>query len=329
MMRRARSIGLLALAPFMFTPHAIAQQRPAGAYPERPIRFLVPFATGGTADILARVLAQSFGEKLGQQVVVDNRPGSGGVLGTEAAARSPADGYTWMVGNISTIGVSPALYRKLPYDPKRDFAPVALIGSAPFVMVVPAALGVTSVKQFVALARSKPGNLNYASTGVGSPGHLSGALLAASAKISMEHVPYKAIPPALVDLATGEIQLLFLGIGPTQTQVKIGKVRAVAVSSARRSQLMPELPTVAESGVPGFDVTGWYGLFVPAGTSSKIIEQLNATLRQIAAMPDIQKRFATLGAELIAQSPRQFAAFVKAEMEKWAKVVKDSGIQPE
>jgi tripartite-type tricarboxylate transporter receptor subunit TctC len=310
-------------------PSAQAQQKPGNTYPERPIRFLVPFATGGTADILARVLAQSFSEKLGQQVVVDNRAGSGGVVGTEIAANSPNDGYTLLMGNISTIAVSPALYRKLPYDPKRDFAPVTQVGAAPFVMVVPASLGVTTVKQFVALAKSKPGKLNYASTGVGSPGHLSGALLSASASIQMEHVPYKAISAALADVSTGQVQLMFLGIGPTQAQIKIGKMRAVAISSAQRSPLMPELPTVAESGIPGFDVTGWYGLFVPAATSPKIVEQLNATVRQTAAAPEIQKRFSALGAELIAQSPKQFAAFVRAEMEKWAKVVKDSGIQPE
>jgi tripartite-type tricarboxylate transporter receptor subunit TctC len=329
--RRAhdKSWGLVALALFAFLPSADAQQKPKNAYPERPIRFLVPFATGGTADILARVLAQNFSQILGQQVVVDNRAGSGGVLGTEIAANSPGDGYTLLMGNISTIAVSPALYRKLPYDPNRDFAPVTLVGSAPFVMVVPAALGLTTVKQFVALAKSKSGKLNYASTGVGSPGHLSGALLSASANINIEHVPYKAIAPALVDLSSGEVQLLFLGIGPTQAQLKMGKVRAIAISSAQRSPLMPDLPTVAESGVPGFDVTGWYGLFVPAATSPKIIEQLNATVRQTSTTPEIQKRFSTLGAELIAQSPKEFAAFVRAEIQKWAKVVKDSGIQPE
>jgi len=320
--------GFIALALLACIPHVDAQQK-GNAYPERPIRFLVPFATGGTADILARVLAQSFSDKLGQQVVVDNRAGSGGVVGTEIAASSPSDGYTLLMGNISTIAVSPALYRKLSYDPKRDFAPVTQVGAAPFVMVVPAGLPASSVKQFVALAKSKPGKLNYASTGVGSPGHLSGALLSASASISMEHIPYKAIAAALADVSTGQVQLMFLGIGPTQAQIKIGKMRAIAISSAQRSPLMPELPTVAESGIPGFDVTGWYGLFVPAATSPKIVEHLNATVRQTAAMPEIQKRFSALGAELIAQSPKQFAAFVKVEMEKWAKVVKDSGIQPE
>jgi tripartite-type tricarboxylate transporter receptor subunit TctC len=306
-----------------------AQHKSVNAYPERPIRLIVPFTTGGQADIVARTLSQSFGQKVGQQVVVDNRAGSGGVLGTEIAANSPGDGYTLVIGNISTIAVSPALYRKLSYDPNRDFAPVTLIASAPFVMVVPASLNVATVNDFVALAKAKPGKLNYASTGIGSPGHLSGALLASSAGITIEHVPYKGIAPALVDLGAGEVQLLFLGIGPTQAQVKMGKIRALAVSSAQRSSLMPDLPTVAESGVPRFDVTGWYGLFVPVATPTAIVEKLNATLREVSAMPDSQKRLAGLGVELRHQSPKQFAAFVRGEIQKWAKVVKDSGMQPE
>ena len=320
---------LVALALFAFMSSAAAQQKSKNAYPERPIRFLVPFATGGTADILARLLAQSFTQILGQQVVVDNRAGSGGVVGTEIAAHSPPDGYTLLIGNISTIGIAPALFKKLPYDPNHDLAPVTLVGSAPFVMVVPAGLGPTTVKEFITLAKSRPGKLNYASTGIGSPGHLGGALLTASTGIKLEHIAYKGVGPALVDLSSGEVQMLFLGIGPTQAQIKLGKVRAVAISSAQRSPLMPDLPTVAESGVPGFDVTGWYGLFVPAATSPKIIEQLNAAVRQTSTTPEIQKRFSTLGAELITQSPREFAAFVRAEIQKWAKLVKDSGIQPE
>jgi tripartite-type tricarboxylate transporter receptor subunit TctC len=308
---------------------AQTQQRPAAVYPERPVRFLVPFAAGGTADILARVLAENFTQILGQQFVVDNRAGSGGVVGTEIAANSPKDGYTLFVGNISTIGVNPALYRKLPYDPKRDFTPVSRFASAPFVLVVPAGLGASNVKDLIALAKSRPGKLNYASTGIGSPGHLAGALLATSANGSMEHVPYKGVGPALTDLASGEVQLLFLGIGPTQAQVKTGRIRALALSSAQRSRLMPDLPTVAESGVAGFDVTGWYGLFVPAGTPVAIVERLNQAVQQTAASVPIQKRFASLGADITSQRPAEFSVFVAAEMRKWAKVVKQSGIQPE
>jgi tripartite-type tricarboxylate transporter receptor subunit TctC len=320
---------LVAIALVASAPVFAAQQKMTLAYPERPVRLIVPFTTGGQADIVARTLAQSFSEKLGQQVVVDNRAGSGGVLGMEIAANSPGDGYTLVIGNISTIAVSPALYRKLPYDPGRDFKAVTLIASAPFVMVVPASLNVASVKDFVALAKSRPGKLNYASTGVGSPGHLSGALLASAAGINIVHVPYKGIAPALVDLGSGEVQLLFLGIGPTQAQVKMGKVRAIAVSSAQRSSLMPDLPTVAESGVPRFDITGWYGLFVPVATPASIVDKLSTSMRDVSAIPEIRKRFATLGVELVKQSPAEFAAFVRAETQKWAKVVKDSGMQPE
>jgi len=318
-----------ALSFFAYAPIAEAQQAPNVTYPLRPIRLLVPFTTGGTADIVARAIAQSFSDGLGQPVVVDNRPGSGGVLGTEIAANSAKDGYTLMIGNISTIAVSPALYRKLRYDPVKDFAPVTLVASAPFVMVVSGALAVKTVKEFISLAKSKPGRLNYASTGVGSPGHLTAALLASSAGLEIVHVPYKGIGPALLDMFSGETHLLFLGIGPAQAQIKTRKIRALAISSARRSQLMPDLPAVAESGIPGFDVTGWYGLFVPAGTPTSIIKQLNAVMTRVSAIPDLQKQFSALGAELVATSPEQFSAFVGAEMKKWAKVVKDAGIRPE
>jgi tripartite-type tricarboxylate transporter receptor subunit TctC len=274
-------------------------------------------------------MAKPFGEVLGQQIVIDNRAGSGGVLGTEIAANAPKDGYTLVIGNISTIGVSPALYQKLPYQPVRDFSPVSLMASAPFVMVVPASVAAQTPKEFVALARSKPGGLNYASTGVGSPGHLSAALLASSTSIEMQHVPYKTLGPALLDMTAGQIHLLFLGIGPAQAQSKSGKIRALAVSSAKRSPLVPELPTVAEAGVPGFDVTGWYGLFVPNGTSTAVVSKLHGAMTKVSAMPDLRNQFSGLGAELVSSTPEQLAAFVGTEMKKWAKVVKDSGMRPE
>jgi len=308
---------------------SVAGAQPATSYPSRPIRLLVPFTPGGNADIFARAMAKPFGEVLGQQIVIDNRAGSGGVLGTEIAVNAPKDGYTLVIGNISTIGVSPALYQKLPYHPVRDFAPVSLMASAPFVMVVSASLSVQTPKEFVSLARSKPGGLNYASTGVGSPGHLSAALLASSTAIEMQHVPYKTLGPALLDMTAGQIHLLFLGIGPAQAQSKAGKIRALAVSSARRSPLIPELPTVAESGVPGFDVTGWYGLFVPIGTPAAVVSTLHGAMTKVSSMPDLRNQFSGLGAELVSSTPQQLAAFVGTEMKKWAKVVKDSRMRPE
>ena len=318
---------VFALALCLSMPHAGAQQKAKDAYPSRPIHFLVPFTVGGGADIAARTIAQSLGDELGQQIVVDNRPGSGGVLGMAIAATSSADGYTLVIGNISTIAVAPAVYRKLPYDAIRDFAPITLVSSSPFVMSVTASIAPRTVQEFVALAKSSPGKLNYASTGIASPGHLSAALLSVSSGIRMEHVPYKDISQIFVDMYSGQIQLYFPGISPALTQMKSGKIRALAVTSTRRSPQIPELPTVAEAGVPGFEVTGWYGLFTPAGTPPKIIGQINAAVKKIAAGPDLQKRFAAIGADLTTSTPEEFSAFVKSEIKKWAKVVKESDMR--
>lgn len=327
MRRTASLLALPALASIAL--HSHAQRTSPDAYPTRPIRLIVPFTTGGTADIVARAIAHSYGDQLGQPLVVDNRAGSGGILGTEIAAAAAKDGHTAMIGNISTIGVSPALYGKLRYDPVRDFTAVTIVASAPFVMVIPPSLPAKTVKDFIALAKARPKKLNYASTGIGSPGHLAAALLTSSTGIEMEHVPYKGVGPAMLDMFAGEIHVLFLGIGPTQAQVKSGKLRALAVSSAARSPLMPDLPSMAEAGIPGFDVTGWYGLFLPAGTPAAIVARLNAAQKHAASLPNLRKQFAALGAELLANTPEQFAAFVRAEMVKWAKVVKDAGIKPE
>jgi tripartite-type tricarboxylate transporter receptor subunit TctC len=308
-------------------PQADAQQNAKEAYPNRPIRFLVPFTVGGGADIAARTMAQTLGDELGQQIVVDNRPGSGGVLGMEMATTSSANGYTLVMGNISTIAVAPAVYRRLPYDPIRDLSPITLIASSPYVMSVTASMAPKTVQEFVALAKSRPGKLNYASTGIASPGHLTAALLSVSSGIQMEHVPYKDISQIFVDMYSGQIQLYFSGISPALTQMKSGKIRLLAVTSAKRSPQLAELPTVAETGVPGFEVTGWYGLFAPGGTPPKIVGQINAAVKKIAAGRDLPKRFAAIGADLTTNTPEEFAAFVKSEITKWAKVVKDSGMR--
>jgi tripartite-type tricarboxylate transporter receptor subunit TctC len=295
------------------------------AYPARPIRFIVPFTPGGSGDIFARPVAQKMSESMGQQVVVENRPGSGGVIGTEAAAKAPPDGYTMMMGLTANVAVNPALYPKLPYDPLRDFAPVTLIASAPYVLVVPPSLPARNVKDLVALARAKPGDLAYVSLGSGSMGHLSGELLASMAGVKLLHVPYKTLGQALPDLISGQVQLLFLGIASAQPHVRSGKLRAIAVSSSKRSPQMREVPTVAESGVKGFDVTGWYGAFVPAGTPQDIVARLHKEIVRVLAMPDVRERLSGEGAELVGNSPREFDAFVRSELVKWAKVVKLSG----
>ena len=318
---------IFALVLCISIPHADAQQKAKDAYPNRPIHFLVPFTVGGGADIAARTIAQSLGDELGQQIVVDNRPGSGGVLGMEIAATSSANGYTLVIGNISTIAVAPAVYRKLPYDPIRNLAPITLVSSSPFVMSVTPSIAPKTVQEFVALAKSRPGKLNYASTGIASPGHLTAALLSVLSGIQMEHVPYKDISQIFVDMYSGQIQLYFPGISPALTQMKSGKIRTLAVTSTKRSPQIPELPTVAEAGVPGFEVTGWYGLFAPAGTPPKIIGQINAAVKKISAGSDLQKRFIAIGGDLTTNTPEEFLTFVKSETKKWARVVKESSMR--
>ena len=317
---------LLGLAAFLCL---ISTAQSQTAYPARPIRFIVPFTPGGSGDVFARPIAQKMSESMGQQVVVENRPGSGGVLGSEVVAKAPPDGYTIMMGLTANVAINPALYPKLPYDPARDFAPVTLVASAPYVLVVPPSLPAANVKQLVALARSKPGDLSFVSLGSGSMGHLAGELFASTAGVKLLHVPYKTLGQALADLVSGQVQLLFLGIASAQPHVKSGKLRALAVSGAKRSPAMPQVPTVSESGVKGFDVTGWYGVFVPAGTSQDIIARLHKEVVLAISQPDVRQRLSAEGAELIGNSPREFDVFVRNEVAKWAKVVKLSGAKAE
>jgi tripartite-type tricarboxylate transporter receptor subunit TctC len=294
-------------------------------YPDHPIRLIVPFSVGGSADMYSRTIAQKLGAAFNQSVVVDNRAGAGGVIGTSVAAASPSDGYTLMIGNIGTIGINPALYRKLPYDPANSFIPVTEIASAPFVMVVVPQFPAKTVQEFIALAKSKPGVLNYASTGNGSPGHLTGSLLESLAGVKLSHVPYKNIGAILTDLISGRVQVYFIGIAPAKTQITGGQLRALATTGAHRSALMPDVPTVAESGVPGFEVSGWYGVFLPKGASPALVAQLNRVLVKITKDPEVKTRFAADGAELVGNSPEEFSAYITTEMAKWAKVVKISG----
>ena len=296
-------------------------------YPSKPIRFILPFPPGGGTDTLARIVGQKLGENLAQTIVLDNRPGAGANIGAEIGAHSVPDGYTLVMGNIGTIAVAPAVYRKLSYDPVRDLAPITLLANSPYVMGVTASNSPKTVQEFVALAKSNPGKLNYASTGIGSPGHLSAALLSVLGGIRMEHVPYKDISQIFVDMYSGQIQLYFSGISPALTQMKTGKIRVLAITSTKRSPQIPELPTMVEAGVAGFDVSGWYGLFTPAGTPPKIIGQINAAVKKIATGRDLQKRFAAIGADLTTSTPEELSAFVKSEISKWAKVVRESGMR--
>jgi tripartite-type tricarboxylate transporter receptor subunit TctC len=295
------------------------------AYPSKPIRFVVPFTPGGSADILARLVGQKMSDAWRQQVIIDNRGGSAGIMGSEIVAKAPRDGHTLMLGITANIAINPGLHAKLPYDPVRDFAPVTQLASAPYAMLVTPSLPAGSVPEFIALAKSKPAQINYASTGSGSAGHLTAELFAAMSAVKLVHVPYKNIGSILVDMFAGRIDLMFVGIVSAQPHIKAGKLRAIAITGANRSPLMPELPTVAESGVRGFEVTGWYGVFVPMHTPQPIIGKLHDEIVRILKLPDVTERLAMEGAEVIGNTPAQFDAYVRSEISKWSNVVKVSG----
>ncbi len=300
---------------------------PAGAedYPNRPIRFIVPFAPGGGGDIVVRTLAQKLNATLGQPVVVDNRSGAGGNVGTDLAAKSSPDGYTILMANVAPIAINVSLYKKLPYDPVKDFAPVSLIAVFPNVLVVYPSLPAKSVKELIALARSRPGQLAYASAGNGSTTHLAAELFKNQAAIDMIHVPYKGGGPALVDLIAGQVNLYFGSMPAALPHVRSGKLRALAVTSARRSRAAPELPTVAESGFPGFEAATWIGVLAPAGTPPPIVTRLNREIVTILQQPDLEERLSAQGAEPVTNTPAQFAAYIRSEIRKWSQVVTDSG----
>lgn len=317
---------LIALGALLATVPAAWSQT---VYPSRTIRFIVPFTPGGSADIFARPIAQKMSESMGQQVVVENRPGSGGVIGTEVAAKAAPDGHTLMMGLTANVAVNPALYPKLPYDPLRDFAAVTLIASAPYVLVVPPTLPAKDAKDLVALAKGRPGELAYASLGAGSMGHLTGELLSSMAGVKLLHVPYKTLGQAMTDLLSGQVQLLFLGVASAQPHLRAGKLRGIAVSGARRSPVLPQLPTVSETAAQGFEVTGWYGALVPTGTPPEAIGRLHKEIARAISLPDVRDRLGGEGAELVGSSPAEFDAFIRAELTKWARVVKLSGAKAE
>ncbi|MGH8666797.1 MAG: Bug family tripartite tricarboxylate transporter substrate binding protein [Burkholderiales bacterium] len=298
----------------------------AAEYPVKPTRLIVPFSPGGSNDIMARIAAQNFTAGLGQQVIVDNRPGASGIVGTELAAKAPPDGYTLLMMSL-TFTVNPSLYRKLPYDTLKDFIPVSLIASAPLMLVVNPALPVKSVKELIDYAKANPGKLNFGSGGRGTTPHLAGEMLKAMAGLQMTHVPYKGGGPALADLVGGQIQLMLENIPSTLPFVKAGKLRALAVSGKKRSPLVPDLPTLDEAGLKGYEIVGWNGLFFPAGTPPAIVKTIHAQTVKMLAQPDVKERLATLGAEPVGNSPAEFAAFVRAEIAKWARIVKQAGLK--
>ncbi len=297
----------------------------ADGYPAKPIRFVVPYPPGGPLDTVARLLAQKMTEHTGQPVIVDNKPGAGGNIGADAVAKALPDGYTILMGAVATHAINPTLYSKIPYDPVKDFTPVTLLGVTPNVLVVNAAVPATTVKEFIVYAKANPGKLNYGSGSTGSAGHLAGELFNTMAGVQMVHVPYKGAAPAMQDLLAGQVQVMFDNMASALPQVKSGKIRALAVTTPKRATAAPELPTIAEAGLPGFDVSTWFGVFLPAGASKEMVTRLHDELVRALALPDVKERFAALGVEPAGNQPGEFAAYIKSEAAKYAEVIRKSG----
>ena len=300
----------------------------AQTYPAKPIRMILAFPPGGPTDIVARVLAQKLAEQLGQQVIVDNKPGAGGNIGAELAARAPNDGYT-MFYNTSAIVINPALYGKASYDTLKDFVPVVHTAAIPMVLVVHPSLPAKTMKEFVEAVKSRPGQMSYSSSGTGTITHLASAMLTAQLGLTAVHIPYKGSAPGLVDLAAGQTQFMTDTINTAIAYIKDGRMRAIAVTSAKRSSVLPELPTFHEAGLSGFDAAAWQGVVVPAGTPPEIVGKLNAEFNKALQDPAVRARLAAQGADVFGSTPAEYAAYIRAEMPRWAKAIKESGAKAE
>jgi tripartite-type tricarboxylate transporter receptor subunit TctC len=298
----------------------------AQAYPQKPVRMIVTFAAGGGADFVARTVAPKLGESLGQPVVVENRPGANGAVGADHVAKAAPDGYTLLLGAAGTIVVAPHLGAKLPFDAARDFAPVSLVAISPFVVTLHPSVQAGSVRELIALAKANPGKINYGTSGTGGSPQLATELFKSMTGTNLVHVPYKGLAPALTDLIGGQIQVVFADVGLVKGHIAAGKLKGIAVTSAARTSAMPELPTVAESGVPGYAGGTWYGIFAPAGTPAEIVARVNAETRAALAKDDVKAAFLKQGIEAAGTTPEQFAGFMREENAKWAKVIKEAGI---
>jgi tripartite-type tricarboxylate transporter receptor subunit TctC len=294
-------------------------------YPSKAIRFVVPFPAGGPLDIVARSIGQDVNKAWGQPVLVDNRPGAGGNIGADIVAKAPPDGHTILMGAVSTHAINVWLYKSLPYDPVKDFAPVTLVTSVPNVLVVHPSVPAKTVRELIALAKARKGELNFASGSTGSAGHLAGELFKTMAGVDVVHIPYKGAAPAVTDLLAGHVSLMFDNLASGLPNINAGRVRALAVTTLRRSPFLPELPTISESGLRGFDIGTWFGVFAPAGASREIVTRLNAEISRALRTPVMKERLAALGAEPMPNTPEAFAAFVKTEMAKYRKIVQASG----
>jgi tripartite-type tricarboxylate transporter receptor subunit TctC len=327
MKRLARALAGLAAA---LCAAVASAQDPAAAYPSRTIRLVVPFPPGGVTDRLGRVLARKMQEDWGQPTVVENRPGASGMIAAEAVAKAAPDGYTLMMGHIGTHAINASLFSKLPYDPVRDFAPVSLLATVPNILLLHPTVPASSVPELIALARARPGTLNFASPGSGTSGHMSAELLKSMAGIDIVHVPYKGPGPALQDLLAGQVNMLFDTVASSLPQVRAGKLKGLAVTTRDRAAIAPDIPTMAESGVPGYEIAPWFAAFAPVGTPAPIVAKLQGEMARILAQPDVRNAFVNQqGMTLIASTPDELAAHVQHEIAKWARVVKQTGARAE
>ncbi len=308
-------------AALCVVPCAVAQ-----GYPTKPVRFIVPFPPGGGADVIGRVISQKLSDKWGQQVVIDNRAGAGGNIAAELAAAAPADGHTIYQFNIANA-IAPGLYKKLNYDPVNDFSAVTLLASSPFILVVHPSVKATTVQEFVALVKAQPGKFSYASSGNGGPSHLATEMLKSMAGIQLTHVPYKGIATVINDLLSGQVQVTFTVPGSGLPHIKTGRLRGLAVTTAKRSAVVPDLPTIAESGVPGYDMSTWYAVTVPSGTPRPIVAKLHTDMTQTLQLPDVRERLIGAGADLVGSTPAFLADFIKTEIAKWTSVVKQADVR--
>ena len=317
---RRAAIGAIALAAATLSLGAAAQ-----AYPTKPITIVVPFSAGGTTDILARLVGQYLTTELGQPVVVDNKAGAGGNIGGALAAKAPADGYTLFMGTVGTHAINAALYKKMPFDHVKDFAPLSRVANVPNLLVAHPSQPFKTVPEMIAYAKANPGKINFGSPGNGASPHLSGELFKSMAKVELTHIPYKGSAPAVSDLLGNQIAIMFDNMPSVIPHVRSGKLRAIAISTAKRSPELPDVPTIAEAGVPGYEAMSWFGLFAPAATPKPVLDKLSTALSKVLANPEVQKKISAQGGETVNETPAQFAAFIRSETTKWGKVVKESG----
>jgi len=300
---------------------AYAQQ-----YPVKPVRVIVPSSAAGGTDIVARIIAPELSKRLGQQFVIDNRPGAGTMIGIELAAKSPADGYVLLMVP-ATLAINSALYKKVPYDPVKDFAPITVAASSGSIIVVHPSIPVKTIKELIAFARTRPGQMNYASAGTGTYPHMTMELFLSMAKLKMAHIPYKGTGPAMIDMLAGHTAVMAGTMVTTVPQIRAGRLRGLGITTAERSPIAPEIPTVAEAGLPGFESTQWYALLAPANTPKDVVTRLHGEMTKILQQPDVKQRFAADGADVVANTPDQFAAYIKSELAKWEKVARNAGIE--